>query len=173
MYLNKVWNWFYENTDNDYLCFLNNDIRLTDNFVNDTITVLDLEENVGCVIHATNHPNYNKKTDLKYAITNNIRQGWDFTIRRICYKSIPDVLKVFYGDDYLFDNVYKMCYKSSYILSSPVIHYLSKSHQYLENKNMILSNEAKIYKDMDCLKFSYDRRFSKLLPTFTFFDIKQ
>ena len=102
--LNHVWNAFAESSNCDYLAFLNNDIAVT--------------------IHSTNHPDYSKSTDLNYVILDEAWQGWDFTIRKKNYPSIPKSLEWFGGDCWIFSNlVYKQHKKIGCILSSPIIHH--------------------------------------------------
>lgn len=129
--LNWLWNNFYKTTYSDYLCFLNNDILVPSNFVEDTINIFEKEPQVGCVVHATNHPDYCKVTDLNYKIlSDKIVQGWDFTIRREAYNEIPRSLQVFGGDDYLFIEMYRSGWKTAVVLSSPIIHFNGASRKY-------------------------------------------
>ena len=130
--LNRLWNEFYHNNKEEYLCYLNNDVRLTDNFIQDIIDVFDKDEKIGIAIHTTNSFKYNKKLDkLDYVIYDKkIKQGWDFTIKRSVYKEIPSGLLFYYGDDWLFHNCYEQGYYVAIILSSPIIHYGEKSAKY-------------------------------------------
>ncbi len=130
--LNRLWNDFYKTSKAQYLCFLNNDVRVSSNFVKDTIEILEKESEVGCVVHATNHPDYQITKPLKYVVLDQkIVQGWDFTIRRSAYTLIPDDLRIFGGDNYLFVNMYFDGLKVAMALSSPIIHYCGKSHRYM------------------------------------------
>ena len=129
--LNRIWNQHYYNSSSPYLCFLNNDVRITNNFIADTLAVFDAEPTVGCVIHTTNHPDYRASGPLDYKILEQQSiQGWDFTFRTEAYTEIPDDLKTFGGDDYLFANLYANGWKTAVVLSSPVIHYYAKSRKY-------------------------------------------
>jgi len=162
--LNRVWNDFYQSTNNEYLCFLNNDIRLTDNFVSDNENIFKIEKTVGCVVHATNHPLYMSKKSLEYVIIDErIKQGWDFTLRRNCYNIIPKELKVYCGDDFLFEMLYRSGYNVAFALSSPIIHYQGKSSKNLKE----LPSDVPRYIN---LGYSHDLkhcpRFSKIKPTF-------
>ncbi len=128
--LNYLWNKFYSETDQPYLCFLNNDVRIPSNFVADTITIFDREPSVGIVIHSTNHPAFQKTTNLNYRILEDrYVQGWDFSIRRECFNPIPPKLKFYGGDEFLFFMADRMGYKVAVALSSPIIHYNSKSRR--------------------------------------------
>ncbi len=61
-----------------------------------------------------------------------ICQGWAFTIRREAYFPIPDDLRVFGGDDYLFTNLYLKGWQVAVALSSPIIHYHARSRRYFD-----------------------------------------
>lgn len=126
--LNHVWNWFYRNTTNKYLAFLNNDIEICDNFVSDAEKIFLMEKSCGIIVHPTNNPIYTKRNELSYVIDkNHFLQGWDFVIRRELYEPIPNELFIWGGDDYLFQEVVKKGYGTFYDMSSPVLHYLSKT----------------------------------------------
>ena len=129
--LNRLWNQHYHNSTLPYLCFLNNDVRIDTNFVADTISVFDAEPSVGCVIHTTNHPDYRTSGPLNYKVLEQPAiQGWDFTLRAEAYTKIPDDLKTFGGDDFLFANLYANGWRTAVVLSSPVVHYYAKSRKY-------------------------------------------
>jgi len=128
--LNHLWNKFYFETAQPYLCFLNNDVRIPTNFVADTLAIFNKEPNVGIVIHSTNHLRFQKTTSLNYRILDErYVQGWDFSIRRECFSPIPLQLKFFGGDEVLYHVVYQTGYKVAVALSSPIIHYNSKSRR--------------------------------------------
>lgn len=129
--LNKIWNHHYAVSDDPYLCFLNNDVVIPRNFVADTVAIFDAEPSVGCVIHSTNHPDFIKISPLWYEILSNpIVQGWDFTLRREAYTQIPDDLRTFGGDDFLFSNLYERGWKVAVALSSPIVHHYARSRKY-------------------------------------------
>lgn len=129
--LNRVWNYFYSNCDSDYLCFLNNDIRLTNNFTDDIINIFNLENNVGAVVHVTNNLKYTKPNfKLNYEILSPpLYQGWDFTLRREAFTEIPKTLKIFGGDDFLFANLKNKKYEIALTYSSPIIHYKERTRK--------------------------------------------
>lgn len=129
--LNRLWNRLYRESNCPYLCFLNNDVRVPANFVEDIVNILDKEKSVGAVIHPTNHPDYQKTSKLNYAVLKDqIVQGWAFTLRREVYTVIPDDLKVFGGDDWLFVQMYRKHWKTAIALSAPIIHFHAKSRKY-------------------------------------------
>lgn len=147
--LNQVWNYFYKTCTSEYLCFLNNDVRVTNNFVYDTITSLYQNKQIGIAIHVTNNINYTKALNkTKYEILSpKLFQGWDFTIRRSLYRNIPEKLRFFGGDDFLFGIVDNLGYDIGLIYSSPIIHYKEVTQNIDKNKiNDIHKEDTKMYK---------------------------
>lgn len=137
--LNHVWNWFYKTYNDEILCFLNNDVIITDNFISDTVELFIKESKVGIVVHSTNHDNYTeKKPILEYTIVepNLYRQGWDFSIRRNIFQLIPEELKTYCGDDFLFYKLYEQKYDLAYVTSSPMIHFEGQSKQFMKTSGI-------------------------------------
>ena len=99
-------------TSNPWLCFLNNDVCIPDNFISDNVKVINLEKNVGIINHASNNPKYKTSSKLDYKIYDKSsskfmhRQGWDFTISRSTYVKIPEEFTTFVGDSMQFNNAY-------------------------------------------------------------------
>jgi len=163
--LNRLWNNFYNNTKNPFLCFLNNDVRIPSNFISDNEEIFKREEKVGCVAHSTNHESYQKVTELNYVIPErNYMQGWDFCMRREAYNLIPENLRTFGGDDYLYVNLYRGGWKTAFALSSPIIHYKGQSYKDLRHPQ---SSDQKEYKKLNYEGISHCHEYSKLYPTFT------
>lgn len=156
--LNHIWNWFYENTTNDYLAILNNDIEICDNFVSDAIKIFDIEKDCGFIIHPTNRCEFTKKNELEYEILGiGYLQGWDFIIKREAYTPIPNELWIYTGDDFLLKTLLHKKYKEIYDISSPIIHYRSTTIK--KNKNEI---EEICKLDQSTFRRKYDIRCIKL-----------
>jgi len=170
--LNKLWNDFYLNNKEDYLCYLNNDVRLTDNFIQDTIDILDKDDKVGIVVHSTNSFKYNDKNDeLNYVIPKEkIKQGWDFTIRKSVYKIIPNELLFYFGDDWLFHHCYQQKYNVAICLSSPIIHYAEKSAKY---SPVNFKQEEVFFNNLGLKRYlPHYNDYSEILPSFKKFGEK-
>lgn len=120
--LNHLWNDLASISIYPYLCMLNNDVIVPDNFVEDSEKLLAHNGRVGITCHVTNRP-LKKSSDLSYIEIVNTLQGWDFTIRREAYEPIPDELLWLCGDDWLFHHVCKKGYTIGIIDSSPIIHF--------------------------------------------------
>ena len=143
--LNHLWNKFKTISNCDYLCFLNNDVVVSNTFIDDTIKILDTEPTVGAVIHITNNPYYlHSKNVLEYKIFNELPlyQGWDFTMRRSVMPEIPAVLQIFGGDDYMFAKINTLGYKIAIAYSSPIIHYKEKTRVKIPNIREIQTKDA-------------------------------
>lgn len=137
--LNHVWNWFHQTYTEEILCFLNNDVIITDNFIYDIMEVFNKETQVGIVVHSTNHESYTaKKTPTEYTIVERDRymQGWDYSIRRDLFTPIPEQLKTYCGDDFIFHNLYKQGYDVAYVTSSPMIHFEGQSKKFMKTSGV-------------------------------------
>jgi GT2 family glycosyltransferase len=123
--LNLLWNDYVKESSTEFICFLNNDVRIPPNFLSSSISVLEKEPSVGFVNHVTNNLLYSSWSDsLEYTIMETpYRQGWDPIFRKTCYNEIPEELKFFYGDDYIYSKLYSSGYKGAYVLNSPMIHF--------------------------------------------------
>lgn len=144
-HLNELWNKFGKNK-NKYLTFLNNDVRITDNFLKDTVDVFEREPNVGIVIHMTNNINFINSTELCYKIfkgENAICQGWDFSIRSEIYPEIDtDKLFIFAGDDYIFAKVVKEGWDIALVISSPILHHKEKTRELIPEIHKIQQHDT-------------------------------
>jgi hypothetical protein len=123
--LNHLWNDYVKESSTDFICLLNNDVRLSPNFLSSAISVLEKEPSVGFVNHVTNNLLYSSwSNSLDYVIMKTpYRQGWDPIFRKSCYTNIPENLNFFYGDDFIYSKLYELGYKGAYVLNSPMIHF--------------------------------------------------
>jgi GT2 family glycosyltransferase len=125
--LNKIWNRYAKQKQYKYVSFLNNDIEIPPNFINDTLSIFAREANVSCVIHATNHTEHQTvKNKLDYIVlpqSQHVRQGWDLTIKTSTWEPIPSTLKFYCGDDFIYEQMRRKGLSVAVALSSPIIHY--------------------------------------------------
>ena len=125
--LNKIWNTYANQKQYKYVSFLNNDIEIPTNFIDDTLSIFKREGNVSCVIHATNHTEHQTvKTNLDYRVlplSLHVRQGWDLTIKTETWEPIPETLQFYCGDDFIYEMMRRKGLNVAVALSSPVIHY--------------------------------------------------
>jgi len=170
--LNHLWNAFLDFAYYDYYCFMNNDMRLAHNFVSSTIQAFEKEPNVGCVAHTTNHPKFSMvSNELEYVIfKDKYRQGWDFTMRRDAYTTIPSQLHFFCGDDFLFENLYKKGFRFAMVLNSPIIHYQGMTPRVKGISNRDITNYKKLGYPHPRLDICF--AYSQFKPTFEKFTYK-
>jgi hypothetical protein len=104
-------------------------VRLSNNFTDDIIRIFQNESQVGAILHVTNNPKFCKaEHTLNYEILNPpLYQGWDFCFKREAYTKIPDSLRIFGGDDFLFGHLKKGGFKIAFTYSSPIIHYKERT----------------------------------------------
>ena len=132
-YVNPSWNFGVLHSSQKYIALCNDDIVFNDFIFN----VLNIEENT---LFGINSNCYNLKNDEQLKI-NNIEKrchgyGCLMFFQKKFYKKIPNELKIWYGDDFLFDNFE---YKKS-IDGLKIETNMSSSSKIPEFKNLILSD---------------------------------
>lgn len=164
--VNSVWNWFYKTYNEDILCFLNNDVLIYDNFISDVMYVFENEKNVGIVVHSTNHDDHTvKKNQTEYFIVEprKYMQGWDFSIRRESYTLIPEQLKTYCGDDFIFHNLYEKGFDLAYVTSSPMIHFEGKTKPFMVHGGIV---DTQTYINMGLPHYlKINNKYSNIKPT--------
>jgi hypothetical protein len=93
-------------------------------------------------------------------------QGWDFSIRRNLFTLIPEQIKTYCGDDFLYHNLYQKGYDMAYITSSPMIHFEGQSKKFMKTSGV---EDIHTYIKMGFphyLKINYE--FSRIKPTSMF-----
>jgi GT2 family glycosyltransferase len=137
--LNHLWNSFKDLCKCPYLCFLNNDVQLSNRFVEDTISTFSHNPSVGITTYVTNHPDHlDTLPNLDFIILKPpTYQGWAFTIKRELMPTIPRDTQLFYGDDIIFSHVVNKGYHIAFVYSAPMVHYCSQTHaEYALNNNV-------------------------------------
>lgn len=167
--LNLIWNEFVDSSDNEFICLLNNDVRLCPNFLSTAINLLQIEPTIGFVNHVTNNSGYKTFSDtLDYVIIDKpYRQGWDPIFRKSCYNRIPEELKFFYGDDYIYSKLYSSGMKGAYVISSPIAHYWKQTTEKKGgNRNLNTDEKAYLKLNIEYRDLDFIREFSNLKPNF-------
>lgn len=167
--LNHIWNEFVENCQNEFVCLLNNDVRICPNFLSSALEVFSLEKSVGFVNHVTNNSNFNTfNNQLNYIIINDpYRQGWDPIFRKDCFHKIPEELKFFYGDDYIYHKLYSTGMKGAYVINSPIVHFCKQTTEEKGGNRTFITDKDE-YKKIGLFdeKLDFVRELSKLKPEF-------
>jgi GT2 family glycosyltransferase len=152
------WNKFVANSKQPFVAILNNDIRITSNFVEHGVVALQRNPEVGSVMHPTNHPEYEgalPEVKLEVLPSEKFMQGWDIFMRRKVWTPIPRILKLYSGDALQHEEMYKQGYKTAMLISAPIIHYEGATqHNKLNTKvNKNFHGDVGNY-----VKMGYERR---------------
>ena len=167
--LNPLWNDYVKESSTEFICLLNNDVRIPPNFLSSSISVLEKEPAVGFVNHVTNNSTYSSWSDsLEYVIMETpYRQGWDPIFRKSCYNPIPDDLRFFYGDDYIYSKLYSLGYKGAYVLNSPMIHFeRSTTIEKGGQRDCSLDGEFFLSLDLDYKNLTFNEDLCRWKPEF-------
>ena len=121
-----IWNTFVDNASEEIVCLLNNDIRIPSVFYYNLMLIFNKYENVGAVMHPTNHEKFVKARlgngNIALMPKFKFRQGWDICIRRSLWTKIPEEIRFFWGDDFIFNSLYSKGYDVALDINCPIIH---------------------------------------------------
>jgi GT2 family glycosyltransferase len=93
-------------------------------------------------------------------------QGWDYSIRRNLFVTIPEQLKTYCGDDFIFYNLYKQGYDLAYVTSSPMIHFEGQSKKFMKTSGI---EDIHTYVEMGFPhNLRINEQFSKIRPSTIF-----
>ena len=144
IFVNPAWNFIFEKEHCDYLTLLNNDcFILSENYFLEILYHMKKNcigisscktKNVSSLKKQLNTCNYfyfhNEKADLQHVV-NARRQGWLMTIDMNIYKTlnylIPNYLKIWYGDDWIWGQFLLNNYKTTVYKNRYAIHLKSSS----------------------------------------------
>lgn len=167
--LNHIWNDFARDASTEFICLLNNDVRISPNFLSSSILVLDTEKNVKVVNHTTNTKLYSTYSDkLSFIVKDDpYRQGWDITMRKSDWTEIPENIEFFYGDDFIYSQIYLSGFRGAYVLNSPMIHYeRSTTEEKMGMRDCSKDSHVFLSLDNKILDMTFDEKYSKWKPEF-------
>lgn len=131
--VNPAWNLGIRESKNDLLSILNNDIIVNKHFFRSISDVMRDPKIGVCIPTTTNTINDidDIKKDVSYEspVTetfNGFLGGWAFTIRKEIINTcgyIPDTLKIYAGDNFLFDCCDILKYNRVKIMNNKIFHY--------------------------------------------------
>lgn len=140
LFVNPSWNLGVEEAKNDYVALINDDIKIPNNLCSSILNLFD--DNTGIVgadtkdvINTRNKDNevIIDVTDKKVELSDNITLnpitfrlpdfGIFMVFKKENYKTIPEDLKIFYGDDWIIYFAEKMG-KTNYVFSNQNIYHL-------------------------------------------------
>ncbi len=149
--LNHIWNESTAEAQTKFMSLLNNDIRVTNTYIDHTLLAME-NDLIKIAIHPTNNKYFLKSTKLNVKIMNNllIKHGWEMTFRRDWFnlKPIPSELHFYCGDDWIFERIFSENGKIGYILSAPILHHTSKTlhhNGHIINGELLLRRDVNIY----------------------------
>ena len=131
LYVNPAWNLGVSEAKFNYVGILNDDLIFPKNFFKKVYDFLISKENVG-YIGLDTLPRFDEKDFIFYPNENEL--NFKFISKRVCswgssiffekkkYNKIPEKLKVWCGDDFLFDTSIKNGYENYTIENSNIMH---------------------------------------------------
>lgn len=115
-YVNDAWNFGIQESDAEYYLLLNDDILMDRHVLETAVDQMEKHKDIALLTVATqnnvNIDNYEKidhrgaSPDLSPKLPNN-RQGWLMIGRKKQWEPIPEGLKLFYGDDWIYHKAKK------------------------------------------------------------------
>ena len=142
--VNAAWNLGIMLAKNELVTVLNNDILLNMYFFKKILETMQ-DPFVGICVPATlkEAKFYDKDESVKIRDLAR-REGWAFTIRKNIVNKcgyIPDKLKIFCGDDFLFDSSTKIGFRNVKMLNNHVFHYGSVTVKQYDLERTMLKAE--------------------------------
>tara|TARA_Y100000996_G_C22489333_1_gene629523 strand:- start:57 stop:800 length:744 start_codon:yes stop_codon:yes gene_type:complete len=176
IYVNPAWNKIFDIVKSNYLTLLNNDcFILSDNYFNEVINHM---ENNNIIISSCKTYNRKKMTEkklklsyqyynfiqskkLKY-VTKARRQGWIMTINLNIYKTlsykIPDYIKVWFGDDWIWSQIVKNHFKYAIYKNRYAVHIKSTTTSNEKIKKLINEDIKMLEKSEDWIEKSIHQK---------------
>ena len=152
IYVNPAWNCGSMGGDAEILCMLNDDL-IFDTKVFYRISKL-LIENLGCFCLSENRPDqeYPKNTGeiqfvpfINHEVSDRYGYGVLFFIHRKNWIDIPDKLKVFFGDNFVFDQCYFRGLQNFMITNLFHYHAGAQTSANINKGNVVVNKEHVIY----------------------------
>ena len=149
--VNPAWNLGVKEAKGDIVSILNNDILINKYFFR-FVTDAMKDDTIGMVVpvSSTKDKNIiNELVEYESPIFEDMkaRQGWAMTLRKDIYNKIggiPETLKIYSGDCYLFDACVWLGYKCYYITNNKIFH-----HQHSTLQDQKMSNSDLLHREHD------------------------
>lgn len=164
LYVNAAWNFGVNLAETDYYLLLNDDVICDNKLISECISILDKNENIGLVTVETEnieslekhlYSNYTTpENEIEYTIhtKDNIRpklNGWFLMGRKADWSSIPESLKIFFGDNFIYINCINKNKSIAYATNRKIFHVESTT---VKELNLIedgtLNQEEIIFKNL-------------------------
>ncbi|MBI4962515.1 MAG: glycosyltransferase [Desulfomonile tiedjei] len=136
--VNASWNLAMSEAQCHILSILNDDLILPNNFFSLVLKTFQTYPDAGFVVPNTvNYPQQVKSHNSDpVVVTQLVREGWAFTIRRAGVEAIPTSLQVFFGDDWVFEQIRKRKLSTLKITNCYVYHYVGISQNVQKRKDL-------------------------------------
>ena len=160
LYVNPAWNYGVKESKYDYIGILNDDILLPQNIFEQILDHLESNDSIGLIgldsIRKTENSDlldYPKEQEIKICPTDVRDNCWGSAIfgRKSQFYFIPEEMKIWCGDDYLFNMNVKNGYTNYKIYDIEVKHLHSNTSK-LSVFDKIKQNDVQEYK-----KFNFDK----------------
>lgn len=131
LYVNPAWNLGVEEAKNNYIGIVNDDLIFPKNFIFQVVDFLTKTKNIGIIGLDTIKPtkpnefdNYPKSSKIEFLKTKERCSCWGSAIfmKKSSYQKIPEEMKIWFGDDFLFYECIKQKKDNYKILNSNVKH---------------------------------------------------
>lgn len=152
LFVNPSWNLAVEEAKEEYIAILNDDITIPDDFCKDVIE--NMNENMGIVgFHRDFVENIPQvmpqplKSQLTLEKTNGRCEffGVAMFFPRTAYIKIPDDIKIFFGDDWIFCQC-KKNHRQNYLISNQKIYHYGSLSSNDKKLNLYSENDGKLYR---------------------------
>ena len=165
IYVNPAWNVGVKESKNDYVALLNDDLILPPNLLNKTLKFFKTTENIGFIGLDTieksspeDFIDYPKDLELCFEKIDTRCVCWGCVIcfNKNDYIEIPENIKVWCGDDFLFDRSQKLGKNNYKINNSNVLHLHSLTSNLEDFSKIKLNDQLEYRKITPDYIFDYD-----------------
>ena len=136
IYVNPAWNLGVKEGVNKYIGLLNDDIIISQNLCSRILTEFEKNNEIGLIAFDLNDVlpvndscSAPKNSEFTLSKTNFIAHGFGIAMffRKEIYKPIPEELKIWFGDNYIFRQIKKSGYENYLIKGQKIYHFGSLS----------------------------------------------
>jgi len=142
--VNAAWNFGIMLSRNNLVTILNNDVLLNKFFFKKIEETMK-DPFIGiCVPNTVKYSNFFDKDENVEIKDLKKREGWAFTIRKEIVNKcgyIPDKLKIFCGDDFLFDASKRLGFRNVKMVNNYIFHYGSVTVKQYDLERSVLKSE--------------------------------
>jgi len=170
LYVNSSWNLGVKVSKNEYIGILNDDIIFPKNFFEQVFEFLKNNQNIGIIgldtIVKTPESKFNSYPENSnvYFSQTDIREncfGSAMFMKKENYFNIPENLRIWFGDDYLFEKNIEKGFRNYKIINADIKHIHSNTCKSEEFSEIIKKDIENYYKDNSYLENNYTLLYQK------------